>query len=82
LHLGPGAVKSASDRSNLPNGHAVMTAGVAALGPEAVARIVKTIAVYGEVVQFSKRVRIYSAAGRRKDRVCLYLDLGCRDSPA
>jgi hypothetical protein len=31
-------------RRNLPNGHAVMTAGVAALGPEAVARIVKTIA--------------------------------------
>jgi SpoU rRNA Methylase family len=33
-------------RHNLPNGHAVMTAGIAALGPEAVARIVKTIAVY------------------------------------
>ena len=33
-------------RRNLPNGHAVMTTGVAALGPEAVARIVKTIAVY------------------------------------
>jgi hypothetical protein len=29
-------------RRNLPNGHAVMTAGIAALGPEAVARIVKT----------------------------------------
>ena len=35
-------------RRNLPSGHAVMTAGVAALGPEAVARIVKTIAVYDE----------------------------------
>jgi hypothetical protein len=35
-------------RRNLPNGHAVMTAGVAALGPEAVARIVKTIAVYDD----------------------------------
>jgi Protein of unknown function (DUF3768) len=35
-------------RRNLPNGHAVMTAGVAALGPDAVARIVKTIAVYDE----------------------------------
>jgi hypothetical protein len=33
-------------RRNLPNGHAVMTGGIAALGPEAVARIVKTIAVY------------------------------------
>ena len=32
-------------RRKLPNGHAVMTAGIAALGPEAVARIVKTIAV-------------------------------------
>jgi hypothetical protein len=35
-------------RRNLPNGHSVMTAGVAALGPEAVARIVKTIAVYDD----------------------------------
>jgi hypothetical protein len=35
-------------RRNLPNGHAVMTAGVATLGPEAVARIVKTIAVYDD----------------------------------
>jgi hypothetical protein len=33
-------------RRNLPNGHAVMTTGVAALGPDAVARIVKTIEVY------------------------------------
>jgi hypothetical protein len=35
-------------RRNLSNGHAVMTAGVAGLGPEAVARIVKTIAVYDD----------------------------------
>ena len=35
-------------RRNLPNGHAVMTPGIAALGPEAVARIVKTIAVYDD----------------------------------
>ena len=33
-------------RRNLPNGQAVMTTGVAALGPDAVARIVKTIEVY------------------------------------
>jgi hypothetical protein len=33
-------------RRNLPNGHAVITVGVAALGPEAVARIIKTISVY------------------------------------
>ena len=30
----------------MPNGHAVITFGVAALGPEAVVRIIKTIAVY------------------------------------
>jgi hypothetical protein len=35
-------------RRSLPNGHAVMTTGVAALGPEAVARIIKTIAVYDD----------------------------------
>ena len=28
-------------RRNLPNGHAVMTAGIAALGPEAVARFMR-----------------------------------------
>jgi len=33
-------------RQNLSLGHAVMTTGVAALGSEAVARIVKTIEVY------------------------------------
>ena len=35
-------------RHNLPNPHAVITAGVAALGPDAVARIVQTIAVYDD----------------------------------
>jgi len=35
-------------RRNLPDGHAVMTPGIAALGPEAAARIVKTIAVYDD----------------------------------
>jgi hypothetical protein len=35
-------------RRNLPEGHALITTGVAALGPEAVSRIVKTIAVYDD----------------------------------
>jgi hypothetical protein len=35
-------------RRNLPDGHAVMTTGVAALGAEAVALIVKTISVYDD----------------------------------
>jgi hypothetical protein len=35
-------------RRNLPNCHAVITGGVAAHGPEAVARIVKTVAVYDD----------------------------------
>jgi Protein of unknown function (DUF3768) len=35
-------------RQNLTVGTAITTAGVAALGPEAVARIVKTIAVYDD----------------------------------
>ncbi len=38
-------------RRNLPSGHAVMTTGIAALGPEAVARIVQTIAVYDDFCQ-------------------------------
>jgi hypothetical protein len=35
-------------RQNFAEGHAVMTPGIAALGAEAVARIVKTIAVYDD----------------------------------
>jgi hypothetical protein len=44
------AIRALNDRlrQDLSKGHAVMTAGVAALGAEAVARIVKTIAVYDE----------------------------------
>jgi uncharacterized protein DUF3768 len=38
-------------RRNLPNGHTVITFGVAALGPEAVARIAKTVAVYDDFCQ-------------------------------
>jgi hypothetical protein len=35
-------------RHNLPAGHAIITAGIAALGAEAVARIVQTIAIYDD----------------------------------
>jgi Protein of unknown function (DUF3768) len=38
-------------RRNLPIGHAVMTTGIAALGPDAIARIVKTIAAYDDFCQ-------------------------------
>ena len=38
-------------RKDFSTGHAVITAGVAALGAEAVARIVKTIAVYDDFCQ-------------------------------
>jgi hypothetical protein len=50
MNLSTERIRALNDelRRNLPNGHAVMTAGVAALGPEAVARIVKTIAVYDD----------------------------------
>jgi hypothetical protein len=44
------AIRALNDelRRNLTVGTAFITAGVAALGPEAVARIVKTIAVYDD----------------------------------
>jgi uncharacterized protein DUF3768 len=44
------AIRALNDRlrQDFSTGHAVITAGVAALGAEAVARIVKTIAVYDE----------------------------------
>jgi hypothetical protein len=48
MNLNTERIRALNDalRRNLPNGHAVITAGVAALGSEAVARIVKTVAVY------------------------------------
>ena len=44
------AIRTLNDelRQNLTTGTALITTGVAALGPEAVARIVKTIAVYDD----------------------------------
>ena len=44
------AIRTLNDelRQNLTTGTALITAGVAALGAEAVARIVKTIAVYDD----------------------------------
>ena len=50
MNLNTERIRALNDelRHNLPYGHAVITRGVAALGPEAVARIVKTIAVYDD----------------------------------
>ena len=50
MNLNTERIRALNDelRRNLPNCHAVITGGVAALGPEAVARIVKTIAVYDD----------------------------------
>ena len=42
-------------RQNFAEGHAVMTPGIAALGAEAVARIVKTIAVYDDFCHANDR---------------------------
>ena len=44
-------------RRNLPDGHAVITFGVAALGPEAVARIAKTVAVYDDFCHARHHIR-------------------------
>jgi Protein of unknown function (DUF3768) len=38
-------------RKDFTSGHAIITAGIAALGAEAVARIVKTISVYDDFCQ-------------------------------
>ena len=53
MNLNTERIRALNDelRRNLPNCHAVMTTGIAALGPDAVARIVKTIAVYDDFCQ-------------------------------
>jgi hypothetical protein len=46
-------------RRNPPNSHAVITLGVAALGPETVARIVKTVAVFDDFCQANDPIGIF-----------------------
>ena len=48
MNLTTERIRALKLRRNLPNGHAVITAGVAALRAEAVARIVKTVSVYDD----------------------------------
>ncbi|MGA8699293.1 MAG: DUF3768 domain-containing protein [Xanthobacteraceae bacterium] len=50
MNLNTERIRALNDalRHNLPNGHAVVTPGVAALGAEAIARIVKTVAIYDD----------------------------------
>jgi hypothetical protein len=50
MNLNTERIRALNDalRRNLPNGHAVITAGVAGLGAEAIVRIVKTVAVYDD----------------------------------
>ena len=50
MNLNTERIRALNDqlRRNLPNCHAVITGGVAALGPEAVARIVTMITVYDD----------------------------------
>jgi hypothetical protein len=57
MKLNTARIRALNDelRRNLPNAHAVITAGVAALGPEGVARIVKTIAVYDDFCHANDR---------------------------
>jgi hypothetical protein len=59
-------------RQNLSAGTALITGGVAALGAEAVARIVKTIAVY----DVSARMRDAASADRGREKV-----VGFRNGP-
>ena len=53
------AIRALNDelRRNLTTGTALTTAGVAALGAEAVARIVKTIAIYDDFCHANRPLR-------------------------
>jgi hypothetical protein len=66
-------------RHNLTQGTAVMTCGVAALGPEAVARIVKTIAVYDDFCHANDPYQEHDFGSFAADGHVIFFKIDCFD---
>ena len=81
MNLNTERIRALNDelRRNLPNGHAVMTGGIAALGPEAVARIVKTIAVYDDFCHANDPYGEHDFGSFEADGHVIYFKIDCLD---
>src|ERR1700746_1109972 len=68
-------------RQNLTVGTAFITAGVAALGPEAVARIVKTIAVYDDFCHANEPYEEHDVGSFDVDGQTLFFKIDLYEEP-
>jgi hypothetical protein len=66
-------------RRNLPASHAVMTPGVAALGPEAIAGIIKTIAVYDDFCHANDPYEVHDFGSFEADGVVIFFKIDYYD---
>jgi hypothetical protein len=83
MNLNTDRIRALNDdlRHNLPNGHAVMTAGIAALGPEAVARIIITVAVYDDFYQANDPYGEHDFGALEADGHLIYFKIDLYEEP-
>ena len=76
------AIRALNDelRQNFATGAALMTAGVAALGAETVARIVKTIGVYDDFWHASDPYEEHDFGSFEVDGYTIFFKIDCFDS--
>jgi len=83
MNLNTERIRTLNDelRHNLPNCHTVITGGVAALGPDAVARIVKTIAVYDDFCQANDPYQEHDFGSFDADGAVIFFKIDLYEEP-
>ncbi len=81
MDLTPELIRALNDelRRNLPNGRAVITSGIAALGPDAVMRIIKTIAVYDDFCHLNDPYEEHDFGAFEADGRTIFFKIDYRD---
>ncbi len=83
MDLTPELIRALNDelRRDLPNGRAVITSGIAALGPDAVMRIIKTIAVYDDFCRANDPYEEHDFGAFEADGRAILFKIDYRHSP-